>query len=135
MWPNFAAGARRFTVQVQVRARNRKNLGAIWRFTNEIQHGGKAIDFRGAKGQIQNCPQMIFELAGYRAFDRPVAGIVDAGRHFVGHEATLIFEKLHGQNAGIVELGQNAASNIFRFALKTGASDGAGAMESRKMPP
>ncbi len=103
-----------------MRARNGKNLGAIWRFANEIQHGREAIDIRGAKGQIQNCPEVIFELAGYRAFDRPMAGIVDAGRHFVGHQATLIFEKLNGQNAGIVELGKNAASDIFGFALKTG---------------
>src|ERR1700686_1855307 len=63
---------------------------------------------------------MILKLTGDCAFNRPVAGIVDAGRHFVGHQATLIFEKLNGQDAGIVELGKNAASDIFGFALKTG---------------
>ena len=115
----LAAWARRFTVEVQVGAWNGKNLGTVRRFANEIQHSGETIDFRGAKGQIQNGPQMIFELAGYRAFDRPVSGIVDAGRHFVGHQAPLIFEKLDGQNAGVVELGKNAASDVFRFPLKT----------------
>src|ERR1700730_6535025 len=62
---------------------------------------------------------MIFELASYRAFDRPVSGIVDAGRHFVGHQVPLIFEKLDSQNASVVELGKNAASDIFRFPLKS----------------
>src|ERR1700693_4628847 len=63
---------------------------------------------------------MILKLTGDCAFDRPVAGIVNARRHLVGYQATLIFEKLNGQDAGIVELGKNAASDLFGFALKAG---------------
>ena len=46
---------------------------------------------------------MLFELGGPRAFNRPVAAVVDAGRHLVEQRAFRRGEELAGQHADIVE--------------------------------
>ena len=55
-----------------------------------------------AERQAHDGAQMIFELAGERAFDRPVAGIVDARGHFVGEQAAVLFEKFDGEHADVL---------------------------------
>src|SRR5258708_9575835 len=62
---------------------------------------------------------MVFELAGDGAFDRPVAGIVDARRHFVGQQTAVTFEQFDGQDSYVVERLEDAASGRFRFALQS----------------
>ena len=47
---------------------------------------------------------MILELAGLRAFDRPVAGVVNARRHLVRDQPAARDEELDGQHAGVVEV-------------------------------
>jgi hypothetical protein len=47
--------------------------------------------------QPEDRPQMVLELAGFRALDGPVAGVVDAGRHFVGDQAAFVDEELDRQ--------------------------------------
>jgi len=42
-----------------------------------------AVGSRGAQREAEYGAKMIFELAGDGAFNSPVAGIVDARRHFV----------------------------------------------------
>ena len=39
-----------------------------------------------AERQAEDGAHVILELAGLRAFDRPVAGVVDARRHLVGDQ-------------------------------------------------
>src|SRR5258708_18306672 len=62
---------------------------------------------------------MVFELAGDGTFDRPVAGIVDARRHFVGQETAVTFEQFDGEDSHVVEKLEDAASGGFRFALQS----------------
>ena len=49
-----------------------------------------AESVRGAERQAGYGAKVIFKLAGDRAFDGPMAGIVDAGSHFVGEETAVI---------------------------------------------
>src|SRR5712671_7879382 len=62
---------------------------------------------------------MVFELAGDGAFDRPVAGIVDARRHFVGQQTAVTFEQFNGEDSYVVESLEDAASGGFRFVLQS----------------
>ena len=60
---------------------------------------------------------MVFELTGDGAFDGPMAGIVNAGSHFIGKQAAASFEKFDGQHTDVVEGLKNAASGVLRGAL------------------
>jgi len=60
---------------------------------------------------------MVFKLAGDRSFNGPVAGIVDAGRHFVGEETPFVREEFDGQDAYIFQGLENAAGDVFGSAL------------------
>ena len=92
----FAAGAGRFAVEMQVRAGDGQDFGGGRSFADEIEHGGEAGGFGGAHRKIEDGAEMVFELAGDGAFNGPVTGIVDARGHFVGEEAALAFEKFDG---------------------------------------
>ena len=46
---------------------------------------------------------MVFKLRGFGAFDGPVAGVVDAGRHLVGEEMRAADEELDGEDADVFE--------------------------------
>ncbi len=63
--------------------------------------------------------EVILELAGDRALDGPVAGVVDAGRHFVGQQAPFVLEKLNGQHPYILQRFKHAACRIFRGVLNS----------------
>src|SRR5207245_8978736 len=60
---------------------------------------------------------MILKLAGHGAFDRPVAGIVDAGRHFVDQKLALMLKKFKGKHADVFQGFENAAGGVFGGAL------------------
>src|SRR5216683_7803244 len=60
---------------------------------------------------------MVLELAGDGTFDGPVAGIVDAGGHFVGEELALVFEELDGEDADVFQGFENASGGVFGGAL------------------
>ena len=46
---------------------------------------------------------MVFKLRGVGAFDGPVAGVVNAGRHLVGEKVRAADEELDGQDADVFE--------------------------------
>jgi len=82
--PELAAGAGRFSVEMEVGVGDGEDFGGFWELADEIDHGGMAGESRGAEGQAEDGAEMVFELTGDGTFDGPVAGIVDARGHFVG---------------------------------------------------
>ncbi len=62
---------------------------------------------RAAELHPQHGAETVFELRGVRAFDRPVAGVVDAGRHFVGDQVVALHEKFDGEHADVIEFCQD----------------------------
>src|SRR5438093_1468408 len=60
---------------------------------------------------------MILKLASHGAFDAPMAGIVDARRHFICEQAAFAFEKLDGKDADVIECFEYTPSRIFRVPL------------------
>ncbi len=74
---------------------------------DEIDHGGVAARLRGAERQIEDGAQVILELAGDRALDGPVAGVMHARRHLVGDQPAALHEELDGEDAGVMEVPQH----------------------------
>src|SRR5215471_21002740 len=62
--------------------------------------------------------QMVFKLAGHGTFDRPVTGIVNSRRYFVGKQVTVAFKQLNCQNANVVESFEDAPRGVFGFLLQ-----------------
>src|SRR5882762_6722768 len=60
---------------------------------------------------------MVFKLAGDGALDGPVARIMNAGSHFVGEEAAIVFEELDGEDTDIPEGFEDMAGGLFGGAL------------------
>jgi len=60
---------------------------------------------------------MVFKLAGDGALDGPVAGIMNAGSHFVGKETAIVFEELDGEDTDIPEGFEDMAGGLFGGAL------------------
>ena len=73
--------------------------------------------------QAGNRAHVIFELAGVRAFDGPVAGIVHARRHFVGDEPAARDEEFDGEHAHVVEMFEQAARGALRLARERGIDE------------
>ena len=63
---------------------------------------------RGGRGAAKRQPgdgtDMVFELAGHRPLDRPMAAVVDARRHLVKNRTLVGGEKFAGEDAHIVEI-------------------------------
>ena len=59
------------------------------------------------KRQVQNGSEVIFELAGLGAFDRPVAGIMHPRRELVGEQFVADNKEFDGQHTDVVEMGQH----------------------------
>src|SRR6266403_52655 len=95
----FAAGARGFAVEMEVRIGDGENFGGFGEVADEIEHGAVAGGSRGAEREAEDGAEMILKLAGDGAFDGPVAGIVDARGHFVGEELAFALEKFDGEDA------------------------------------
>ena len=97
----FAARAGGFAIEVEMGVRDGEDIGGIGELANEIEHGAMARGACGAEREAENGAKMILKLAGNRALDGPVPGIVDARGHFVGEELALMFKKFDGQHADI----------------------------------
>ena len=87
-----------------------------------------------AQRQARNGAQVILELAGDRAFDGPVPGVVHPRRHFVGDQASARDEEFDGQHADVAEMFQHrqdmpAGQAVQRARCRNGAR------VSRRMPP
>src|SRR4029077_21095835 len=97
----FAAGAGGFAIGMEMRVGDGKNFGGFGEITDEIEHGAMAGGSGGTEREAEDGAEVVFELTGDSAFDGPMAGIVDAGGHFVGEEFALLFEKFDGEYADI----------------------------------
>src|SRR6202040_3147327 len=97
----LATGAGGLAIKMEVGVGDGEDFSGFGEFADEIEHGGVAGESCGAEGQAEDGAKMIFELAGNRAFDGPMAGIVDARGHFIGEQAAVVFEKFDGEDADI----------------------------------
>src|SRR5205807_8372376 len=95
-----------------------QNFRGLGKVANQIDHGAMAGGGGRTERKAKHGTEMVFKLARHRAFDGPVAGIVDARRHLVGEETALVLKKLDGQNTDIFERFEDAAGNVFRRALE-----------------
>src|SRR5712664_432482 len=93
----FAAGARGFAVEMEVRIGDGENFGGFGEVADEIEHGAVAGGSRGAEREAEDGAEMILKLAGDGAFDGPVAGIVDARSHFVTEKFSLVFKEFRAR--------------------------------------
>jgi hypothetical protein len=116
----FAAGARGFAIEVKMGIGDGENLPGVGEIADEIEHGAMAGGSCGAEREAKDGAEMVLELAGDGAFDGPVAGIVDAGSHFVGEEFALAFEEFDGEDADVLERFEDAMGGAFRGALNLG---------------
>ncbi|PAV68576.1 hypothetical protein WR25_06960 [Diploscapter pachys] len=64
---------------------------------------------RGAEGEAADRADVVFELRGVGALDRPMAGIVDAGGHFVEHRTVATHEEFACEDADIAQFVGDAA--------------------------
>src|SRR5882757_5929367 len=71
--PQLAASACRFAVKVEMRVTHGKDLGWVGYFSDQIEHSRAAQRARRAQAQADHGAQVIFELAGDRPFDSPMA--------------------------------------------------------------
>ena len=115
---DFAAWAQRFAVNMEVRVGDGEDIGSIGKLADQVQHGGVAESAGFAERQAGYGAEMVFKLASDRAFDAPVAGIVDARGHFVGQQSAITFEQFDGEDADVIEGFENAARGSFGFALE-----------------
>src|SRR6267154_3563681 len=107
-----------FAVKVQMRVTHGKDLGWVRHFSDQIEHSRAAQRARRAQGQADHGAQVIFELAGDRAFDSPMTGIVDARRHFVSQQTPFVLEKFNGQHSDVSQRVANSTSRFFRSLLE-----------------
>ena len=78
---------------------------------------------------------MVLELAGRRALDRPVAGVVDARGHLVGDQLAARLEELDRQHADVVQSLHHAGGSLAGLRLRAPASRPApGRATARRMP-
>ena len=122
----FATRAGRLAVEMEVGVGDGEHFGGFGDFADEIEHGGMAGESRGAEGHAEDGAKMIFELAGDRAFDGPVARIVDARGHFIGEEVAIVFKELDGENTDIFEGFEDLAGGVFGGALNGRFEAGSG---------
>ena len=92
----FAAGAGGLAVKMEVGVGDGEDLRGFGEVTDEIEHGTVTGRSCGTEREAKDGTKMIFELAGDRSFDGPMAGVVDAWGHFVGEEFALVLEKFDG---------------------------------------
>src|ERR1700694_5807413 len=113
----FAAGAGGLAVEVEVSVGDGEDFGRIGEGADEIKQGAVAGRSRGAERQAEDGAEMVLELAGDGAFDRPVAGIVDTRSHFIGEKLALVFEEFDGEDPDVLQRFENSVSGFFRIAL------------------
>ena len=113
----FSAGAGRFSVEMEMGVAHGKDFGGVGRFADQVEHRRAADWERRAEREADDSAQMIFELACERAFNRPVAGVVNARSHFVGEKFSSLFEEFDGEHANVFELVEDSASGLFGGAL------------------
>ena len=87
-----------------------------------------------AERQAEDGAQVVLELAGLGAFDRPVARVVDARRDLVREQLAVDVEQLDGEHADVVELVEERARDARRRRLGARREPGRGRAVTRRMP-
>jgi len=116
----FAARAGGLAVEMEMGVRDREDFGGFGEIAYEIEHGAVAGEPGRAEREAEDGAEMVLELAGDGAFNRPVAGIVDARCHFVDEKLPLVFKEFKGQDPGVVQGFKNAVGGVFCRALDGG---------------
>jgi hypothetical protein len=88
---------------VEVRARNREHGIAVGQVADAVDHRAHTAQRGRAERPTEHGAQMVLELTGDRALDRPVAAVVHSGRHFVGEEVAADVEQLDTADADVIE--------------------------------
>ncbi len=100
-----------------MRIAHSQHLGRIRHLADQIEHRRTANRARGAQRLASHRAQVILKLAGNRAFDGPVTGIVHARRHFIRQKSPLMLEKLDRQHAHVLQRFRDAPGRILRHPL------------------
>src|SRR4051794_6444301 len=104
----FTIGPGFFPVAVKVYARHAQNVPGLWDAANEVKHRGMPDGISAAEWQSDNCPNVVFELAGLRAFDGPMAGVMYTRSHLVRDELTALHEEFDREHTGVREVFHHA---------------------------
>ena len=99
---DFAAGAGGFAVVVAGDRGEPRSFCVREHSPDAVEHHGGAR-VGDAEWEAEDGAEVVFELRGVGAFDGPVAGVVDAGRHLVGEEVRAADEELDGEDADVFE--------------------------------
>ncbi len=96
-----------------------------------------ADDVGAAERQAADGADVVFELRGYRAFDRPVAAVVHARGHFVEDGAVGADEEFQRQDADMVERGGHPSRQRRGFGPLRGdfrrGGDGRGGQDAARV--
>ena len=106
--PELAAGPRGLAVVVEVRTGHRQHRAPVGERADAVHHHARAARRRRAEGEPQHRAEMVLELARLRAFDRPVPGVVHAGRDLVREQVAADVEQLDREHPDVVELGEES---------------------------
>src|SRR5579872_5880091 len=129
--PHLAAGPRfELAVKMEAKPRLGENVEPGRRlFADQVAHLDRAEPRRRAERPAGYGANMLLELRGQRAVDRPMAGIVDARGEFVDDQALRAVmvahdEHLDRENADIVQGLDDLARDLARRRLGRGAHHG-----------
>ena len=104
----FSPGPRRLAIVVQVHAGHAQDFSRRRHSADQVHHYGVPARTRVAERQAGDSPDMILELAGLGAFDRPVARVVDARRHLVCDQLSALDEVFDAEDPDVAERQEKA---------------------------
>ena len=107
-----------FAIEMQLRQRVAERLAPLLDVpAEEILHHRIGVMLDRTERQTAQCPHQLLELAGGARVDRPMTGIVRAGRQFIDkHVAILGHKHFDREHPDQVELGRDVAGDDFSLA-------------------
>jgi len=130
---NLAPGTQRLAVNVEVRIGNCENLA--WLGSSQLNSTSRSSQSaRIAERQTGHGAKMVFQLAGDRAFDRPMAGIVNARRiSFASRRRRIqkVPSRAHQHN----QVFEDPPRSILCFALQSGCYARSRRKRKPQIPP
>src|SRR5688572_7363571 len=114
----LAARPFRLAVIVPVQFRPGQELACMRLAADDVDHGGVAARRGAAERQSRDGAHVVLELAGLRALDGPVAGVVHARRHLACDQPPALDEVFDAEHADVAERMQQAPVIAFGEALQ-----------------